>query len=217
MRRRAVAFAVTFALTAGAGAVHAVPGRAADPPRSGELTEKTRLPDRRSVVIGDRFYSVSTEDGLYPAAGWHTVGERGGVWTPPLKLLDGVWFGLGGDWLGKQAKAESFTAGHGYTRIRYDTGGVRVGRTDVAPAGVRAGLIGLALTSAKARTVRLDVAAHSELMSAYPWGSPTPDQQANNLPDTGSYAGGSLEFREQGTPKVPNAPARDFAAMVAAD
>jgi hypothetical protein len=217
MRRRAVAFAVAFVLTAGAGAVHAVPGRAADPPKPGELTERTRLPDRRSVVIGDRFYSVSTEDGLYPAAGWHITGEMGGIWTPPLKLLDGVWFGLGGSWLGKQAKAESFTAGQGYTRIRYDTGGVQVDRTDVAPDGVRAGLIGLKLTSATARTVRLDVDAHSELMTAYPWGWTTPDQQANNLPDTGSYADGSLVFREQGTPKVPNASAHDFAAMVAAD
>jgi hypothetical protein len=212
-----VALAVAFALTAGAGAVHAVPVRAADPPRPRELTERTRLPDRRSVVIGDRFYSVSTEDGLYPAAGWHITGEMGGMWTPPLKLLDGVWFGLGGEWLGRQAKAESFTAGQGYTRIRYDTGGVRVDRTDLAPDGVRAGLIGLTLTSATARTVRLDVDAHSELMTAYPWGSTTPDQQANNLPDTGSYAGGALVFREQGTPKVANASAHDFAAMVAAD
>jgi len=217
MPRRSVALAVAFVLTAGAGPAHAVPGRAADPPKPGELTESTRLPDRRSVVVGDRFYSVSTADGLYPAAGWHTTGEMGGLWTPPLKLLDGVWFGLGGSWLGGQAKAESFTAGHGYTRIRYDTGGVRVERTDVAPDGVRAGLIGLTLTSAKARTVRLDVDAHSELMTAYPWGATTPDQRAVNLPDTGAYAGGSLVFRERGTPKVPNATAHDFAVMVAAD
>jgi hypothetical protein len=216
MRRRAVALAVTFVLTAGTGAVHAVPVRAA-PPGSPELTERTRLPDRRSVVLGDRFYAVSTEDGLYPATGWHTLGEMGGFWTPPLKLLDGVWFGLDGSWLGGQAKAESFTAGQGYTRIGYDAGGVRVERTDVAPDGVRAGLIGLKLTSAKARTVRLDVDAHSELMTAYPWGWTTPDQQASNLPDTGAYADGSLVFREQGTPKVPNASAHDFAAMVAAD
>jgi hypothetical protein len=215
MRRRAVAFAVTFVLAA--SAAHAMPARASDPPRSTELTERTRLPDRRSVVIGDRFYSVSTEDGLYPAAGWHTPGEMGGFWTPPLKLLDGVWFGLGGSWLGEQVKAESFTAGPGYTRIRYDTDGVQVDRTDVAPDGVRAGLIGLRLTSARARTVHLDVDAHSELMTAYPWGSTTPDQQAANLPDTGAYADGALVFREQGTPKVPNATAHDFAAMVAAD
>src|SRR4051794_40963262 len=223
MRGRAGACAVTFVLAGGTVGLQSPPGYAVDSGRAAgsaggpELTVKSRLPDRRSVVIGDRFYSVSTADGLYPAAGWHITGEMGGIWTPPLKLLDGVWFGLGGSWLGGQAKAESFTAGQGYTRIRYDTGGVQVDRTDVAPDGVRAGLIGLTLTSATARTVRLDVDAHSELMTAYPWGSTTPDQQANNLPDTGSYAGGSLVFREQGTPKVANASAHDFAAMVAAD
>ncbi|MCW2948230.1 MAG: hypothetical protein JWR24_4947 [Actinoallomurus sp.] len=218
MSRCAAALAVTFVLTAGIGAVHAVPGHAADPPSSAELTTNTRLPDRRSVVIGDRFYSVSTEDGLYPAMGWHTLGEMGGFWTPPLKLLDGVWFGLDGAWLGKQAPAQRFTAGHGYTKIRYAApDGVRVERTDVAPDGVRAGLIGLTLTSGTSRTVRLDLDAHSELMTAYPWGSTTPDQQASNLPDTGAYQNGALVFREQGTPKVPNATRHDFAAMVAAD
>jgi hypothetical protein len=218
MARRVTAFAVTFILAASTAAVHAAPGRASDPPRSTELTEKTRLPDRRAVVIGDRFYSVSTEDGLYPAAGWHTLGEMGGIWTPPLKLLDGVWFGLDGAWLGKQAAAASFTAGHGYTRIAYDAAdGVRVERTDVAPDGVRAGLIGLTLTSDRQRTVRLDVDAHSELTTAYPWGGTTPNQQAFNLPDTGAYDNGRLVFREQGTPNVPGATAHDFAAMVAAD
>ncbi len=221
MRRRAVAFTVALALTfvpaTSAGAAHAAPVRAAGPPKAAELTVKTRLPDRRSVVAGDRFYSVSTEDGLYPAAGWHTTGEMGGFWTPPLKLLDGVWFGLDGRWLGAQAKAESFTAGHGYTRIRYDTGGVRVERTDVAPDGVRAGLIGLRLTSGRTRTLRLDVDAHSELTAAYPWGSTTPDQRAANLPDTGAYEGGALVFRERGTPKIPNAAPHDYAALVAAD
>jgi hypothetical protein len=218
MRRRAVAFTVTFVLLA--GAAHAAPARArtAGPSRPAELSTTTRLPDRRAVVIGDRFYSVSTEDGLYPATGWHTLGEMGGFWTPPLKLLDGVWFGVGGQWLGgAQAKAERFTAGQGYTRISYQAGGVRVERTDVAPDGVRAGLIGLRLTAPTARTVRLDVDAHSELMTAYPWGSTTPDQKAANLPDTGAYEDGALVFRERGTPKVPNATAHDFAAMVAAD
>ena len=221
MRRRAIAVAVTFVLTAGGGAAYAAPGNPSGTPQTSasqaELTTTTRLPDRRSVVVGDRFYSVSTEDGLYPATGWHTLGEMGGFWTPPLKLLDGVWFGLGGQWLGKQAKAESFTAGHGYTRIGYDAGGVRVERTDVSPDGVRAGLIGLTLTSPQARTVRLDVDAHSELTTAFPWGWTTPDQHAYNLPDTGAYENGALVFREQGTPDVPNAAEHDYAALVQAN
>jgi hypothetical protein len=221
MRIRAVVTAIALALTAGAATVP--PTQAAARPGgssqlSPELSETTRLADRRAVVIGDRFYSLSTEDGLYPAAGWHTAAEMGGFWTPPLKLLDGVWFALDGSWLGKQVAAERFTAGQGYTRIDYaGANGVRVQRTDVAPDRVRAGLIGLTLTSGTRRTVRLDLDAHSELMTAYPWGWTTPDQQANNLPDTGAYQDGALVFREQGTPKIPNAERHDFAALVAAD
>lgn len=227
MRRPITTIAVALALAAGTVGVvaapgQAQPGRAAPEAAAGsgaaELSETTRLQDRRSVTIGDRFYSVSSEDGLYPAMGWHTTGEMGGLWTPPLKLLDGVWFGVDGAWLGKQAAAQRFTAGHGYTRIDYTApDGVRAQRTDVAPDGVRAGLMRITLSSPTARTVRLDVDAHSELMTAYPWGWTAPDQLKNNLPDTGAYSGGALVFREQGTPDIPNAPKHDYAALVAAD
>lgn len=192
----------------------------ADPhgPSGTELSETTRLADRRSVTIGDRFYQMSTADGLYPGAGWHIRAEMGGFWTPPVKLLDGVWFGLDGSWLGKQVKAERYTAGYGYTKIRYaSASGVRVERTDVAPDGIRAGLIGLTLSADQARTVKLDLDAHSELMPAYPWGWTTPNTTVYNLPDTGRYEDGALVFRETGTPDVENAPRHDFAAMVAAN
>ncbi len=64
--------------------------------RSPELSTSTRLADRRSLVVGDRFYEMGSEDGDYPAAGFHTRGEMGGFWTPPIKLLDGIWFKAGG-------------------------------------------------------------------------------------------------------------------------
>jgi hypothetical protein len=222
---RRTATIVFAAVTAGVtAAMPAVPAGAASAPRSPELAERTRLDDRRSVVIGDRFYSMSTADGLYPAAGWHITGEMGGFWTPPLKLLDGVWFGLdtGGGretaWLGRQAAAESYTAGYGYTRTRYAaTNGVRVERTDVSPDGIRAGLIGLTLSADARRTVRLDLDVHSELMTAYPWGWTTPNPETYNLADRGAFKNGALVFREQGTPDVPNAPRHDYAALVAAD
>ena len=80
-------------------------------PRSPELTETTRLADRRAVVIGERAYSTWTEDGLYPAAGFHTRGEMGGFWSPPVKLLDGLWFSVDGRWLGGDVQAERFASG----------------------------------------------------------------------------------------------------------
>lgn len=196
------------------GAVQAVQAVQAGSQSGGsELSETTRLADRRSLVVGDRAYAMGDETGLYPATGWHIRGEMGGFWTQPLKLLDGIWFGLDGAWLGKDVAAAKYTSGHGYQRIDYG-GDVSVERTDFVPDGVRATLVGLTLKSSTAKTVKLDVDAHSELMASYPWGWTTPNAGEANLPDTGSYADGTLQFREQGTPPITNAAPHDYTALV---
>lgn len=64
--------------------------RAATP----EASTTDHLQDRREVASGDRAYVEGFQDGSFYANGWHTAGEMGGVWAPPLKLVDGVWFGL---------------------------------------------------------------------------------------------------------------------------
>jgi len=183
-----------------------------------ELGETTRLQDRRSLVVGDRAYAMGTADGLYPAAGWHIRGEMGGVWSQPIKLVDGVWVRLADQWLGDArdgAAATRTTAGWGYTRTSYEpVDQVQVERTDFVPDGTRATLVGLTLTSRVSRTLPVALDAHSELMSSYPWGWTTPNATTFNLPDTGSYSGGNLVFREQGTPPVPNAEPHDWAAVV---
>jgi hypothetical protein len=180
--------------------------------RSPELSTASRLADRRSYAIGDRFYEAGAEDGTYPAEGFHTRGEMGGFWSMPIKLLDGVWFGVNGSWL----KARSYTSGWGYSRMDLGSaGGVQLSRTDFAPDGIRAGLIGLTFSSTQARNVQLTMDAHSELMSSYPWGETKPANQLGfNLSDTGSFDNGRLVFREQGTPAVANASAHDWAAVV---
>ncbi len=196
-------------------------GRAAAPEAlatTAELSETARLQDRRSLVVGDRAYAMSTADGLYPAAGWHIRGEMGGMWTPPMKMVDGVWIRLADDWLGdaeEGAAATRTTAGWGYTRTSYQpVDQVRVERTDFVPDGTRATLVGLTLTSRVSRTLPVALDAHSELMSSYPWGWTTPNATTFNLEDTGSYSNGNLVFREQGTPPVPNAEPHDWAAVV---
>jgi hypothetical protein len=180
---------------------------------SGELSETARLADRRSLVTGDRFIAMGDETGLYPASGWHIRGEMAGFWTPPVKLLDGMWFAVDGAWLGKDITTSRYTNGWGYQRFAYaPASGVRVDRLDFVPDGKRAAVIGLVLRSDAAKTVRLAMDAHSELMPAYPWGWTTPGAADVNLPDTGSYADGTLVFREQGT--SPGLGAHDYAAIV---
>jgi hypothetical protein len=182
--------------------------------RGPELAETRRLEDRRAVVIGERAYSTWTEDGLYPAMGFHTRGEMGGVWSPPIKLLDGIWFGLDDEWLGADIGARTFSSGWGYTRTDYRADrGVVVSRTDVVPDGPRALLIGLTFRSESARRVPLTVEAHSELMASYPWGETTPSQLTVNAADVGSVDDNALIFRERTNAGHPLG-AHDWTAIV---
>jgi len=117
--------------------------------RSPELSTTTRLADRRSLVVGDRFYEMGAEDGSYPATGFHTRGEMGGFWSMPIKLLDGVWFKVGDTWL----TASRYTSGWGYQRMALGThDGVRITRTDVAPSGLRAARTRPPIASTRPRT-----------------------------------------------------------------
>src|SRR6266702_3985815 len=114
-------------------------GPSADP----TLSVRSQLALRRDAVTGDRAYGLGTEDGRYPAMGFHTRGEMGGIWAPPIKLLDGIWFGINGQWIGP---ATQFTSGFGYARMALPTtGGIQITRTDFAPDGRRAVEIGLTL------------------------------------------------------------------------
>src|SRR4051794_38063692 len=157
-------FRVVLALVA--GAILLAPATAIAAP---ELSTSDRLPDRRYVVASERAQVEGFEDGRFYANGWHITGEMGGIWSPPLKLVDGVWFGIDDQWVGP---ATRFTSGYGYSRFTLpDTAGVKVERTDVAPDGRRAALFGLKLTNpGAARTVTVKVDAHSELLTSYPWG-----------------------------------------------
>jgi hypothetical protein len=202
---RRIVVAVVVAWTLGVTAAQAATPQ--------ELSTSDRLGARRYVAAGDRAYVVGFEDGRFPAQGWHIGGEMGGVWTQPLKLVDGVWFSIDGSWL---APATQFTSGWGYTRTTFPSNGdIGITRTDFAPDGRRAVLFGLTLDNGGARrTVDVAVDAHSELLGHYPWDWTTPNAAAANQPDTGAFEpGGTLAFRDQGQ-IAPNAPVHDWAAFV---
>ncbi|HEY1568779.1 MAG TPA: hypothetical protein VGF68_17245 [Solirubrobacteraceae bacterium] len=200
---RAVLLGVVGALLCCAGAQAATP----------ELSTTNRLQDRREVAAGRRSYAEAFQDGRFYANGWHIDGEMGGVWAPPLKLADGVWFGINDTWVGQATK---FTSGWGYTR--YDlptTDGLRLQRTDFAPDAHRAVLFGLKMTNPGAkRTFTVKVDAHSELMGAFPWGfSGVVPNASDNLPDHGSFDGQNLAFTDDGS-IGHGAPVHHYAALV---
>jgi hypothetical protein len=176
---------------------------------------KYRLETRRYVSAGDRAYVMGFEDGNFYAQGWHVAGEMGGVWTQPLKLVDGLWFTVDGQPAGK---ATRFTSGWGYVRMDLPpAAGVQLSRTDFAPDGVRGALIGLQLrNTGAARTVTVDVDVRSEVMSHYPWAWTTPNATDFNLQDTGAFRDSTLEFHDTGTPH-PNAGPHDWVALVGSD
>ena len=178
-----------------------------------ELSTKDQLNTRRYVAAGDRAYVMGFEDGRFYAQGWHITGEMGGVWSQPLKLVDGVWFSVDGKWLDP---ATRFTSGWGYTRMDFPSAsGLQISRTDFAPDGKRSALFGLRLRNpGAAKTVAVAVDAHSELMSQYPWTGTTPKAIDYNAADTGAFTGRSLEFRDTGT--ATSGP-HDWAAAVGAN
>jgi len=179
-----------------------------------EHSTTDRLKDRRAVVAGARAYAIGFQDGRFYANGWHITGEMGGIWAPPLKLADGIWFGVDDQWI---RPATRFTSGRGYTRYAFPpAAGLRVARTDFVPDGRRAALFGLTLANPEqtAKTVTVKVDVHSELLGAYPWsGSEGHPTAADNLTDVASYENGQLVFVDRGT--LPGAQAHDYAAVVA--
>ena len=136
--------------------------------------------------MGDRFYEMGAEDGSYPATGFHTRGEMGGFWTPPIKLLDGLWFKAGDTWLSRSTLHQRLGLPADGRSAPTTASGIT--RTDFAPDGVRAGLVGLRFSATRPTTLAA-VDAHSELMKVYPWGETTPSQTTYNLADTGAVDG----------------------------
>ena len=217
VRRAAIAVLVTCA-SMGIGAAAATSAAAAGVPGSGTssgaapaaagvpqadasptISATTKLNRRRFVAAGTRAYVVGVEDGSFPPIGWHTTGQMGGIWAPPIKALDGLWFRLGNAWLDN---AKQFTSGPGLVRLSFPaTDGMRPTLTEFSPDGSPVVLIGLTLVpvDGMAQSVNLLAQAHSQVMAAYPWSSTTPTADQVENPDTASVVGHGVQFQQQQT------------------
>ena len=180
--------------------------------RSPELSESTRLEDRRALVTGTQAWAMGTADGRYPAAGFHTRGEMGGFWLPNLKLLDGMWFGIDDAWIG-QGTTHHLRLGLRPHRPARRPTGVAASRTDVVPDGEDGALVGLSLRSDTDRTITLQADAHSELMGSYPWGEtdaePDDREPRRTRP---AVASGHLVFRDRARRRTRTRRRHDWAA-----
>ena len=167
-----------------------------------EVSTTDRLPDRREVAAGDRAYAIGFQDGGWYANGWHITGEMGGIWAPPLKLADGVWFGVDDQWVGP---ATRFTSGRGYVRYELPpVNGVKMTPHRLRPRRRPRRAVRAHARRAAARiTVKVDV--HSELLPAYPWsGSEGHPTAADNGQDTVTAAG----RRARASPTARTPPSR---------
>ena len=53
------------------------------------ISNQGRTQRQPYVTAGDRTYLIGTQDGNFPPMGHHVPGEMGGLWLPPIKLIDG--------------------------------------------------------------------------------------------------------------------------------
>ena len=52
------------------------------------ISNQGRTKQQPYVTAGDRTYLIGTQDGNFPDMGQHVPGEMGGLWLPPIKLID---------------------------------------------------------------------------------------------------------------------------------
>src|SRR4051812_6104896 len=58
------------------------------------ISNKGQTNHKEYLTAGDRTYVVGTQNGNFPDLGSHVKGEMGGLWMPPVKLMDGFWVKL---------------------------------------------------------------------------------------------------------------------------
>jgi len=85
MKRRVHAVVLSLALLAASAVVPCVAQSSSE---TTPISNKGRTGRHPYVTAGDRTYLIGTQDGNFPDMGDHVPGEMGGLWMPPIKLID---------------------------------------------------------------------------------------------------------------------------------
>ncbi|HEX7337555.1 MAG TPA: hypothetical protein VF252_10145 [Gemmatimonadales bacterium] len=139
------------------------------PPAMDGISNQGRNGSDPYVTAGDRSYAIGTQDGNFPDLGSHVPGEMGGIWVPPVKLLDGLWAAVGesgGQEVPLSRAGEFINYPYG-NRFRYGAvlDGLEVERFQFSPDG-HPGLIvqyTFTNTSAHPRALTFRLAARTDL------------------------------------------------------
>jgi hypothetical protein len=84
-QRRVHATVLSLALLAASAVVPCVAQSSSE---TTAISNKGRTGKHPYVTAGDRTYLIGTQDGNFPDMGDHVPGEMGGLWMPPIKLID---------------------------------------------------------------------------------------------------------------------------------
>ena len=186
---------------------------------SDELSTSNRLcrTAARSRPATRAYSSASRTAASTPTAGT-SRGEMGGVWTPPLKLVDGVWFGIDDQWVGPATTLHERPGLHALRPPGHGGPEARSAPTS-RPTGSARALFGLTLTNParRARTVTVKVDAHSELMGAYPWGFNGVTPERERQPRRPRRVHRRRARSSPTTARCPGAPEHHYAALVGSD
>lgn len=118
------------------------------------------------ITAGDRAYLIGAQDGGFPDMGWHVSGEMGGLWTHPVKLLDGFWLEVGGHWLENACR---FTSGHFWSTHSYHASPeLSVSRLQYAPDGEPVMVVRYSFCTQAARTIRVRLLARTDIQEVWP-------------------------------------------------
>ena len=115
------------------------------------------------ITAGDRIYLIGTQDGNFPDMGRHVEGEMGGLWLPPIKLIDGFWAKLtdvtSGEakWLTDAAEFVNYPYGNEFKYVPV-LDGVEVRRFQFCPDGRQGIVIQYAINNSSNRKRNLKFA-----------------------------------------------------------